>query len=928
MLTGGLIILASFAYVGLLFGIAYYGDKRADAGRSIIANPYIDALSLAVYCTSWTFYGSVGRAATTGIGFLPIYLGPTLMAALWWYVMLKIIRISKANRITSIADFIASRYGKSQTLGGLVTVIAVVGIVPYIALQLKAISTSFSIIRRYPEVAMPPDLHRAPLFLGDNTFYIAMLLAAFTILFGTRHLDATERHEGLVAAVAFESLVKLLAFITVGVFVTFVMFDGFADLFDRAAATPQISQLLVVSAEVGDYVTWASLTFLSMAAIMFLPRQFQVAVVENVDERHLNKAIWLFPLYLLAINIFVLPIALGGLMHFSNAGIDADTFVLTLPISQHQAWLALIAFIGGLSAATGMVIVETIALSTMVCNDLVMPALLRMKWLRLNERVDLSGLLLGIRRGAIVVILVLGYLYFALAGEAYALVSIGLISFSAVAQFAPAIIGGIYWKGATRLGAVCGLAAGFAVWTYTLLLPSFAKSGWLPMSFLTQGIFGIDLLRPQQLFGLTGFADTTHCLFWSMLANIGCYIGVSLLWRPGATEHSQATLFVDALKYGGAATTGSKFWRGSASVDDLRGLLGRFLGPERAREALSAYARSHGVEFKQDATADPGLVHYAESLLTGTIGSASARIMIASVVDEEPLDIDEVMHIIDEASQVLAYSRQLEQKSRELESATNELRNANQRLQELDRLKDDFISTVTHELRTPLTSIRAFSEILNDNPDLDGAQRSRFLGIVIKESERLTRLINQVLDLAKIESGNAEWHTGEIDMREVIEDAVTATSQLFKENNVQLELKLPDSVPVIAADRDRLMQVMLNLLSNAAKFCTGDGRGRVTITLASLRDALQVDVQDNGIGISEADQKVIFEKFRQVGDTLTAKPQGTGLGLPICRQIIGHFGGRLWVHSRLAAGATFSFTIPLAQPRAERPEAAPAARTA
>ncbi|MGQ0526195.1 MAG: ATP-binding protein [Betaproteobacteria bacterium] len=927
MLTGGLIILASFAYVGLLFGIAYYGDKRADAGRSIIANPYIYALSLAVYCTSWTFYGSVGRAATTGIGFLPIYLGPTLMAALWWYVMLKIIRISKANRITSIADFIASRYGKSQTLGGLVTIIAVIGIVPYIALQLKAISTSFSIIRRYPEVAMPAELHGAPLFFGDNTFYIAMLLAAFTILFGTRHLDATERHEGLVAAVAFESLVKLLAFIAVGIFVTFAMYDGFADIFDRAAATPEISGLLIFSGEVGNYATWASLTFLSMAAIMFLPRQFQVSVVENVDERHLNKAIWLFPLYLLAINIFVLPIALGGLMHFSNAKIDADTFVLTLPISEHQAWLALIAFIGGLSAATGMVIVEAIALSTMVCNDLVMPALLRMKWLRLNERVDLSGLLLGIRRGAIVVILVLGYLYFALAGDAYALVSIGLISFSAVAQFAPAIIGGIYWKGGTRLGAISGLAAGFVVWTYTLLLPSFSKSGWLPMSFLTQGVFGIDLLRPQQLFGLAGFDDTTHCLFWSMLANIGCYIGVSLLWRPGATEHSQATLFVDALKYT-AAATGSKFWRGSASVDDLRALLGRFLGPERAREALNAYSRNHGAALTQNATADPGLVHYAESLLAGTIGSASARIMIASVVDEEPLDIDEVMHIIDEASQVLAYSRQLEQKSRELESATNELRSANQRLQELDRLKDDFISTVTHELRTPLTSIRAFSEILNDNPDLDTAQRRRFLGIVIKESERLTRLINQVLDLAKIESGNAEWHTSEIDMREVIEDSVTATSQIFKENNVELELKLPASVPVIAADRDRLMQVMLNLLSNAAKFCSADGGGHVTITLASLGDMLQVDVQDNGIGISEADQNVIFEKFRQVGDTLTAKPQGTGLGLPICRQIIGHFGGRLWVRSRLGAGATFSFTIPFARSRAAEAEIAPAAGAA
>jgi len=415
MLTAPIIVVASFAYVGLLFAIAYYGDKRADEGRSIIANPYIYVLSLAVYCTSWTFYGSVGRAATSGIGFLPIYLGPTLMAALWWYVMLKIIRISKQNRITSIADFIASRYGKSQTLGGLVTIIAVVGIIPYIALQLKAISNTFSIVLRYPEVVMP-DQQSAPLFLGDNTFYIAMLLAAFTILFGTRHLDATERHEGLVAAIAFESVVKLLAFIAVGLFVTFAMYDGFDDIFSRAGQVAEMSALLTVGGDSGNYTAWASLTFLSMAAIMFLPRQFQVAVVENVDERHLNKALWLFPLYLLAINIFVLPIAFGGLLHFASGTVDADTFVLTLPIAEQRPWLALFAFIGGLSAATGMVIVETIALSTMVCNDLVMPLLLRMKALRLTERRDLSGLLLGIRRGAIVLILVLGYLYFYLGG--------------------------------------------------------------------------------------------------------------------------------------------------------------------------------------------------------------------------------------------------------------------------------------------------------------------------------------------------------------------------------------------------------------------------------------------------------------------------------------------------------------------------------
>src|SRR5713101_7181470 len=905
MLTAPVIVIASFAYVGLLFAIAYYGDKRADAGRSIIANPYIYALSLAVYCTSWTFYGSVGRAATSGIGFLPIYLGPTLMAALWWYVMLKIIRISKQNRITSIADFIASRYGKSQMLGGLVTIIAVIGIIPYIALQLKAISGTFLIMLQYPDVAAMPDKQGAALFLGDNTFYIAMLLAAFTILFGTRHLDATERHEGLVAAIAFESLVKLLAFIAVGLFVTFWLYDGFGDIFSRAGQTPQLSALLTFGGESGSYATWASLTFLSMAAVMFLPRQFQVTVVENVDERHLTKAIWLFPLYLLAINVFVLPITFGGLLHFPNGTVDADTFVLTLPIAERQPWLALFAFIGGLSAATGMVIVETIALSTMVCNDLVMPVLLRLRALRLTERRDLSGLLLGIRRGAIVLILVLGYLYFYLAGEAYALVSIGLISFSAVAQFAPAIIGGIFWKGGTRTAAFCGLAAGFLVWTYTLLLPSFAKSGWLPITFLSHGLFGTDFLKPQQLLGLQGLDDITHCLFWSMLANIGCYVGVSLIKGPSAAEHGQATVFVDALKH--PAAPGSRFWRGSASVNDLQLLVGRFLSPERANEAFAAYARSRGARSVEALSADANLVHHAESLLAGAIGSASARVMVASVVEEEPLGLDEVMNIIDEASQVLAYSRQLEQKSQELEAATNELRSANRRLQELDRLKDDFISTVTHELRTPLTSIRAFSEILNDNPSLEEGERTKFLGIIVKESERLTRLINQVLDLAKIESGAAEWHSSEIDMREVLEDAVSAVSQLFKERKIDLAVELPQKVPGIVADRDRLMQVMLNLLSNAAKFSERTP-GRVAVLLAQQSGFLRVEVSDNGIGIRAADQEVIFEKFRQVGDTLTGKPQGSGLGLHISRRIIEHFGGRMWVRSRPGEGACFSIT--------------------
>jgi len=911
MLQGWVIILVSFAYLGVLFAIAYYGDRRARAGRSIIANPVVYSLSLAVYCTTWTFYGSVGRAASNGIGFLPVYLGPTLMVALWWYVMRKIIRISKAHRITSIADFVASRYGKSQALGGLVTVIAVLGVIPYIALQLKAISGSFTILAHYPLIVAPAHAAVRPL-LQDSALYVAAVLAAFTLLFGTRHLDATERHEGLVAAIAFESIVKLLAFLAVGAFVTFGVFGGFGEIFQLAREAPSLSALTTVTGAGGGFATWGFLTVLSMMSILFLPRQFQVSVVENVDESHLGKAIWLFPLYLLLINLFVLPVALGGLILFGGGGVDADTFVLTLPMARQQEGLALFAFIGGLSAGTGMVIVETIALSTMVCNDMVMPVLLRQRWLRLTERTDLSGLLLTIRRVAICVILMLSYAYFRVAGEAYALVSIGLISFAAVAQFAPAILGGIYWKGATRSGAMAGLTAGFAVWIYTLALPSFAKSGWLHARFLTDGPFGMALLKPQALFGLGGLDEISHGLFWSMLANVGAYVGVSLGSRARVEETAQAVLFVDVFRHPQGLGR-SPVWRGSASVDVLLPLIGRFFGPERAREAFLAHARNRGFDSLESLPGDADLVHFAENQLAGAIGGASARVMVASVVQEEPPGLDEVLDILDEASQVMAYSRQLEQKSLALETATAELRAANEQLQELDRVKDDFMSTVTHELRTPLTSIRAFSEILLDDPKIQLSERTRFLNIIVKETARLTRLINQMLEMAKIESGNAEWRAAELDMHEVIRESVEATSQLFHDRGVEVSVVLCELAPRIMSDRDRMMQVVINLLSNAVKFSPPQV-GRVEIRLDAHPDALRVDVRDNGPGIPPADHQAIFEKFRRRSDTAGNGPGGTGLGLSISRRIVEHFGGRLWVESEMGRGATFSFVLPLPAP--------------
>jgi Na+/proline symporter/nitrogen-specific signal transduction histidine kinase len=909
MLQGWVIVLTSFAYLGLLFAIAYYADQRADRGRPVIASPYVYSLSLAVYATAWTFYGSVGRAASDGIGFLPIYLGPTLMIALWWLVMRKILRISKRNRITSLADFVASRYGKSALLGGMVTVFAVIVIVPYISLQLKAISNSFTILVQYPAIAMPAKVGAAPL-LQDTALGVALILASFTIAFGTRHLDAAEHHPGMVAAIAFESLVKLLAFLAVGVFVTWGIYDGFGDVFSRAAAQPEIAPLLTpLEGVAGGYAGWVWLTILSMLAIMFLPRQFQVTVIENVDESHLKRAIWVFPLYMLLINIFVLPIAFGGRLHFPSGNVDADTFVLTLPMAEQQELLALLVFIGGLSAATGMVIVETIALSTMVCNDLLMPILLRLKRLRLAQQPDLTGLLLGIRRGAIVVIVLLGYLYFRLAGEAYALVSIGLISFAGVAQFAPAILGGIFWRGATRRGALAGLLAGFALWLYTLLLPALARSGWLPISFLEDGPLGIELLKPLALFGLTGLDQITHAMIWSMLANIGLYVGVSLASEPSAAERRQASVFVDVFRHEGS---GARFWRGTASTSDLQQVLARFVGAAAADSTIGDYARSRGLPWpSDDLVADAEFVHFVETQLAGAIGSASARIMIASAVKEEALSLDELAAILDEASQVVMYSHRLEQKSRELEAATAELRAANERLKELDRLKDDFISTVTHELRTPLTSIRAFSEILLANPEVELAERVRFLGIITRETERLTRLINQVLDLAKISSGRADWQMTRVDVREVVADTVARMSQVFKEKGVELVQRLPEATPPVLADVDRLIQVLLNLLSNALKFAPERG-GRVEVALQVLPAELRIDVRDNGPGVRREDQPFVFDKFWQAGDTLVAKPPGTGLGLHISRQIVEHFGGRMWVESEAGAGACFSLTLPLA----------------
>ncbi|MEO8196137.1 MAG: sensor histidine kinase [Thermoanaerobaculia bacterium] len=917
MISPWVIVSAAIGYLGLLFAVAFWGDRRSLAGRSLVANPWVYSLSLGVYCSAWTFYGSVGRAASGGIAFLPVYLGPTLAFSLAWILLRKIVRISKHERITSIADFLASRYGKSSRLGALVAGAAVIGVVPYIALQLKAISSTFLLLVRGSGRDLGTDLA-----FDRTSFVVAAVLAVFAILFGTRKLDVTERHEGMVTAIAFESVVKLVAFLAVGLWVTYGLHSGPQDLFRKAAARPDLAGLLTFQ---GPWDSWLWILGLSFLAVILLPRQFQIAVVENTNERHLRKASWQFPLYLLIINLFVLPIALAGRLQFPNPAIDADTYVLSLPLAFGQNSLALIVFLGGLSASTGMVIVESVALSTMISNELVFPLLLRSALGGPDP--NLGARLLFVRRLSILLILGAGQFYLYSTHAEGSLVSLGLISFAAVAQFAPSLIAGLYWRGATHRGAFAGLIGGLAVWAYTLPVPAYVASGTSALaSMLSDGPFGIGWLRPHELFGVSGLDPISHSLFWSLLLNCGLLLAVSSYRQQSAIEHAQARRFVDVFRRR-SETTEVPLWSAATPVAAIRSLLERFLGAERTARALNRFSASRGFDLEKVVFADGNLIAYAERLLAGTTGAASARVALASVAQERELSVGELMLLVDETSKVIATSRALEEKSRALERTSLELRRANERLLELDRLKDDFLATMAHELRTPLTSIRAFAEILHDHPELELTKQRQFLEIVLHENERLTRLINQVLDLAKIESGEGLAGREEIALEEMVAEAVGSFAGVVELRKIELEVRCPAECPRVEVVRDRIVQVLVNLLSNALKYCRP--AGWIAVDVAERAGVVEIAVADDGPGVPESERRSVFERFRQVGVLGAGDRHGIGLGLSICHEVVVGHGGRIWVESSERGGARFVFTLP-ALPATEhrvRPEAATAAES-
>ena len=727
MFSGSALVLWVLAYLCALFAIAYYGDRHGAWLLKGRRRTVVYALAISVYCTSWTFLGSVGLASRSGFDFLTIYIGPILVFVFGGAVLRRIVRLAKAQNINSIADFVAARYGKSEAVAATVTIIAVVGVLPYIALQLKAISASLEMVRSLSGATTSFDYE----VFGDLSFYIALLLAAFAIAFGTRKVDATEHQDGLILAIAVESLVKLIAFLGVGAFVTYWMFDGVGDLFHKAQERVDIQHVLDASA---DPFTLIAMTSVAAFAVLLLPRQFHVAITENRDIRDVKQAAWQFPLYLVLINLFVVPIAVAGLLLFPAGTIDRDMTVIALPFLGQSTLVTILALLGGISAATAMVIVESVSLSIMISNDLVMPVLIKSRSVAFKQRAaaqpedkdqsedkdqpdeqNMGGVLLGVRRLAIVVLLMLGYVYYQLSNEA-ALASIGLLSFAAIAQIAPAMLGGLIWRRGTARGAVAGLVLGILTWAYTLLLPSLGgrNPGDAIQALMNFGPFGIAALKPTALFGLH-LSSFAHGVFVSLLVNISAYVLVSLQRQPTPIERLQANLFAGSENF--AVNPNFRMWRSSVTVDELKATVSRYLGEDRTNRAFDGFLKRNalldiadigglaGAQAVDRSTraaavagsrpkheADAQTIRFAEHLLASAIGAASSRLVLSLMLRRRNLSTRAALKLLDDASAAIQHNRDILQHA-------------------LDHMKQG-VAVYDRELRL-VASNRAFQQLFN-----------------------------------------------------------------------------------------------------------------------------------------------------------------------------------------------------------------------
>ncbi|MEM1258537.1 MAG: ATP-binding protein [Bacteroidota bacterium] len=886
------LILIIITYLALLFFLAYWAEKQHKG--KWVNNPYIYVLSLAIYCTAWTYYGSVGIASKSGISFLAIYLGPVIALPLWIVLMRKIIRISKQHKISSIADFVSLRYGNNRLLGALVTLACLLAVIPYVSLQLKAVSETFALVSG-------KNSYVSTGIWDDSTFYIALLIAIFVAFFGTQSTDASKGKRGIMATIAFESVLKLVFFLLIGIFVVYFLFDGTADIYQKASRTENFKQLSSFGGLENGF-DWMFTICLSFFAIFLLPRQFHVAVVENQDVNHLKKAIWLFPLYLLLFNIFVIFIAWAGNLSLP-ATVNHDYYSLLLPLQQGNTFLALLVFMGGFSAVISMIVVSTLALSTMVSNNVIIPYGFTKKLVEGNPEENAKSIK-TIRRIAIFLLIIVAYFFYIQFSNQLSLYSIGLISFVIIAQLAPSFFLGLFWRRGTAFAAKVGIVIGLSIVIYTLLLPIVAPGS----EFMEKGLFELWWLKPSQLFGLDYLTPESNAFLWSLSFNSLAFVGLSLLNKGNYRERNYAEMFVHDENYENLQE-GAFIWKGEAYVADIKRLLNRFLGEQRTQRALALFNKKYNIS-DQEEKADSRLINFSEKLLTGSIGSASAKILLASVSKEKPISLVEVLNILEENKETKANNRLLIEKSEELSQMATKLREANEELRLQDKLKDEFLDTVAHELKTPITSIKAASEVLEDE-DMPGALRQQFLENISKDTDRLAKLIHNILDLEKLSSNRTELDIQARKINATITKAIDGIEHLAAKRGIQVEFGASEYLNGLY-DEDRIIQVLTNLLSNSLKF-TDKERGIIKILLEEKEEEIAIAIEDNGRGIPMEDHNYIFEKFYQSKNQNTKKPQGSGFGLAICKRIVESHNGSIWADQEFQDGARLVFTIPKAK---------------
>ena len=885
MSNAQIVVLVAVIYTIALFAVAYWADSAVKSNRRpLLSSPLIYVLSLSVYCTAWTFYGAVGSAARNGFEFLTIYLGPTIVFVGWWWFLRRLVKIGRTEKLTSIADFVSARYGKSVSLAAITTIIALIGVTPYIALQLQSITLSFSVFSQPDQGSGWQDI---------TTLSVAIGLAVFIAMFGTRNLNASERHEGVVTAIALEAVVKLIALVTVGISVCFWIIDDPA-LFLKDEVLSQLESNTIFSSR------WVTLICLSAFAIFSLPRMFQVLVVENQSERQLQLASWAFPGYLLLMCLFVMPIAVFGLST-GSADANPDLFVLTVPLSQGHEGLAILAFLGGFSSATSMVIVAALALATMVSNHLILPLILKSQGSKTRSSSDLRTVTKITRRLTIFLILSLGYLYYRLTGGTEALASIGLISFLGVSQIVPPLFGGMIWRGATKKGAVAGVIAGFFIWAYTSFLPSFEGRFILSDYAIENGLFGFWLLKPQALFGVMFEDPLIHAFIWSLGSNCAIFIMVSLATKPSDMERLQFAVFQAQTT---TATRRSLFHEGG-SAHELLALSQRILGQKDGSLFFRKAAQSQGIQ-KGLPTISTDFLESLEKEFASLVGSATAHAMLSPFVGRGTLSVSEIIALADEQAALRTYSEALEEKSKELTDTAVLLRAANMQLVHLGQQRDQFLTSVSHELRTPMTSIRSFSEILKSEMSESTEKSAKFATIIHDESLRLTKLLDEILDISFLERGQPVLHIEEISLLEILNRAHAATAALQEEHQARLHLTQKDVK--VTTDPDRLVQPIINLIANAIKHNKSEPPEIwLDIHTDLTAGTVSIEVQDNGQGIPALDQIDIFEKFATAG---TGGRSGVGLGLPISAQLVKLLHGRIETKNN-EIGACFTITLPI-----------------